>query len=80
LNLLFDCRSERIGNSNGENYAFSHRLSSAEIPDLLQAAYAAAAWLQRADHEGSLNGFLKPSLTADEREVANIEGWILGVV
>jgi hypothetical protein len=44
------------------------------------AAYAAAAWLQRADRDGSLRGFLKPSLTAEEREVADVEGWILGVV
>ena len=45
-----------------------------------QAAYAAAAWLQRADRSGSLESFLKPVLTPDEREVARIEGWILGVV
>lgn len=45
-----------------------------------QAAYAAAAWLQRTDRNGSLDTFLHPPLTADEREVAKIEGWILGVV
>lgn len=45
-----------------------------------QAAYAAAAWLQRVDSSGSLRGFLNPSLTPDEREVAKFEGWILGVV
>ena len=45
-----------------------------------QAAYAAAAWLQRADLNGSLGTFLHPPLTPDEREVANIEGWILEVV
>lgn len=45
-----------------------------------QAAYAAAAWLQRADQSGSLKQFLKPNLTAEERGVASIEGWILGVV
>jgi len=44
-----------------------------------QAAYATAAWLQRADRSGTLSGFLNPSLTAEERGVANIEGWILGV-
>jgi len=43
------------------------------------AAYATAAWLQRADISGSLENFFKPPLTADEREVARIEGWILGV-
>jgi hypothetical protein len=45
-----------------------------------QAAYAVAAWLQRADRSGSLSGFLSPSLTAEERDIAKIEGWILGVV
>lgn len=44
-----------------------------------QAAYAAASWLQRADRDDSLDGFLSPSLTAEEREVAKFEGWILGV-
>ena len=45
-----------------------------------QAAYAAAAWLQRADHSSSLSGFLSPHLTPEERQVADIEGWIFGVV
>jgi hypothetical protein len=44
-----------------------------------QAAYAVAAWLQRADLNGSLDGFLSPSLTPEERGIAEIEGWILGV-
>jgi hypothetical protein len=45
-----------------------------------QAAYAAAAWLQRADWNGSLSGFFSPSLTPEELGIAKIEGWILGVV
>ena len=44
-----------------------------------QAAYAVAAWLQRADQSNNLDGFLNPPLTAEEREIAAIEGWILGV-
>ena len=44
-----------------------------------QAAYAAAAWLQRADRTGSLNTFFHPPLTAEELGIARIEGWILGV-
>jgi hypothetical protein len=40
---------------------------------------AIAAWLQRADHDGSLAAFLKPILTPSERTVAQVEGWILGV-
>ncbi len=45
-----------------------------------QAAYAATAWLQRADRSDFLSRFLSPSLTAEERGIAKIEGWILGVV
>jgi hypothetical protein len=42
-------------------------------------AYSVAAWLSRADRDGSLSAFLKPSLTPAERTVAMVEGWILGV-
>jgi len=42
-------------------------------------AYSIAAWLSRADRDGSLAAFLKPDLTARERSVALVEGWILGV-
>ena len=42
-------------------------------------AYSIAAWLRRADHDGSLAAFLKPILTPSERAVAQVEGWILGV-
>ena len=45
-----------------------------------QAAYAAAAWLQRADLNRSLLQFLNPPLEPEERQLAAIEGWILGVV
>jgi hypothetical protein len=45
-----------------------------------QAAYTAAAWLQRADLNGSLLQFLNPPLEPEERQLAAIEGWILGVV
>ena len=42
-------------------------------------AFNIAAWLSRADQEGSLADFLNPALTATERTLAQIEGWILGV-
>ena len=45
-----------------------------------QAAYAATAWLQRADRSDSLSRFLIPNLTAEELGIARIEGWLLGVV
>jgi hypothetical protein len=42
-------------------------------------AFSIAAWLSRADRDGSLVGFLKPDLSPAERAVVQIEGWILGV-
>jgi len=42
-------------------------------------AYSVAAWMRRADIDGSLAGFLDPSLPSSERQVAEIEGWILGI-
>ncbi|MDM7945253.1 MAG: hypothetical protein QUV20_02880 [Oceanibaculum nanhaiense] len=42
-------------------------------------AYSIAAWLWRADCDGSLSAFLKPDLSPAERSVAQVEGWILGV-
>jgi hypothetical protein len=37
--------------------------------------FCIAAWLARADRDGTLGGFLKPDLSPAERAVA---GWILG--
>jgi len=42
-------------------------------------AYAIAAKLSQADGDGSLKGLLTPTLTEHERNVARVEGWILGV-
>ena len=45
-----------------------------------QAAYAVSAWLQRADQSGSLGSYFNPPLTEEERKIADVEGWILGVI
>lgn len=42
-------------------------------------AYSIAAWLQRADNDGSLSVFFEPDLTPQERITAAFEGWIIGV-
>jgi hypothetical protein len=42
-------------------------------------AYCVAAWLSRADRDGRLAPLLNPDLTASERTIARVEGWILGV-
>ncbi len=44
-----------------------------------QDAYSIAAWMRQADANGSLAGYFDPHLVADERKLAEIEGWILGV-
>jgi len=44
-----------------------------------QDAYAAAEWMRLADRDGNIVGFLNPPLEPDERAVAQIEGWILGI-
>ena len=45
-----------------------------------QAAYSVSAWLRRADLDNSLQMFFNPPLTPPEKTVADIEGWILGVL
>lgn len=42
-------------------------------------AYAVAVWLRQADRDGRLQAALSPSLTPNERTLASVEGWILGV-
>ena len=42
-------------------------------------AFSAAAWLRRADLDGTLADFFKPSLEPNKLPIAKIEGWILGV-
>jgi hypothetical protein len=38
-----------------------------------------AAWLRRADLDDTLIDHLEPDLSPEERGVAVVEGWILGV-
>lgn len=42
-------------------------------------AYAVAAWLRRADADGSLASYFTPDLTPPEKTLAGVEGWILGI-
>jgi hypothetical protein len=41
-------------------------------------AYSVAAWLRDADASGGLTKYLNPPLSADDRAIAAVEGWILG--
>ncbi len=52
------------------------------FPDLTedqQDAFSVAAWMQREDHAGSLPGHFAPALPDEDRALAEIEGWILGL-
>jgi hypothetical protein len=42
-------------------------------------AFSVAAWMRRADLDGTLPEFLAPSLVPEEQTAAQIEGWILGI-
>ena len=44
-----------------------------------QDAYAVAKWMQQRDLNGTLQDFFRPHLTRKIRQVAEYEGWILGV-
>ena len=45
-----------------------------------QDAFATAEWLRRTDMEGGLERFLHPEFEPNARKLAEIEGWILGVL
>ena len=42
-------------------------------------ACAVAEWMRLTDAEGGLPVYLEPRLSPEERAVAGVEGWILGV-
>jgi hypothetical protein len=41
--------------------------------------YSLAEWMRQSDKDGSLLRCFEPTLLPEERDVAEIEGWILGV-
>ena len=43
-------------------------------------AYAVARWLAEMDRRGALARYFDPSLSDEERRIANLEGWILGIL
>ena len=43
-------------------------------------AYVAASWLQRMDKDGRLGKFFKPDMLPGQYPVAQVEGWIFGVM
>ena len=43
-------------------------------------AYSIARWLSERDSHGLLDKYFTPQLTAKERQTAQLEGWILGIL
>ncbi|MFO7811627.1 MAG: hypothetical protein R6V21_01560 [Pelovirga sp.] len=43
-------------------------------------AYVTATWLRQVDMDGSLVRYLKPTMLSGQYPVAQVEGWILGVI
>jgi hypothetical protein len=58
---------------------WSHSFARGDRTSDQHDAYSIARWLSLADRDGNLAGFLMPNLTAPERSLARVEGWILGV-
>jgi hypothetical protein len=45
-----------------------------------QDAYCVARWLTESDERGFLERYFAPPLTDEERKIADLEGWILGIM
>ena len=78
----FDGWTIRTGNSAiVEVYPtlFSHCFAPEDRNSDQHDAYSVAAWMSESDHNGRLDGFLKPKLKQAESKQARIEGWILGI-
>jgi hypothetical protein len=58
---------------------WKHRFPREDRTSDQHDAFTIAAWLQMADHDGTLRAALEPALLLAERTVAGVEGWILGV-
>ena len=56
-----------------------HRYRKDGLSAQEQDAYAICAWLQERDQLGLLRAYFTPPLSKEEKERAELEGWILGV-
>lgn len=58
---------------------FSKRFPRDDRDSHQQDAFAVAKWLHQVDENGWLPQFLAPSMQTEDRRIAQVEGWILGV-
>ena len=59
---------------------FRNRCDSENRTTGEQDAYAVARWLQETCERGFLERYLDPPLTDEERKIAMLEGWMLGIM
>ena len=59
---------------------WSRRFSRENRNEHQHDAYSVAGWLSYADQNGCLPKYLNPSQSQKERDLAELEGWILGVL
>ena len=57
---------------------FRNRFPAGDRSPDQQDAFAVARWLSEMDRTGFLTGYFSPPLTAEQKSVADLEGWILG--
>lgn len=58
---------------------FRRRYSNRDENSHRWDAYATARWLLESHERGFLERYFHPSLTREERDMARLEGWILGI-
>lgn len=58
---------------------FKNRFARGDRSVDQQDAYAVARWLKESGERGILNRYFDPPLSDEERKIADLEGWILGV-
>ncbi len=59
---------------------FKRRYARADRGIDAHDAYSSASWMQDMSRRNALAGYFHPPLSEDERRIAALEGWILGVM
>ncbi len=59
---------------------WSHAFPRQALTSDQHDAFSVAEWMRQTDLGGNLSRFFHPSLTASERAIGQIEGWILGIM
>lgn len=73
---------QEVAEENFDRYnaAFGPKFQSDDRKTDPPDAYSVARWLTESDERGFLDPYFYPPLTDKERKVADLEGWILGIM